>query len=94
MKGDPEEASKQAVMAKSIRSKVKKRNRTEMRKNVGDPHQRKLQARCTAKIQKAVAFSAGVCVCVCVCDHVHALYYLGKAHRCVFGKMCASKARP
>lgn len=47
-------------MAKSIRSKVKKRNRTEMRKNVGDPHQRKLQARCTAKIQKSVAFSAGV----------------------------------
>ncbi|CAN0097053.1 unnamed protein product [Ectocarpus sp. 6 AP-2014] len=46
-------------MAKSIRSKVKKRNRTEMRKNVGDPHQRKLQARCTAKIQKSVAFSAG-----------------------------------
>ncbi|CAM9571611.1 unnamed protein product [Pylaiella littoralis] len=46
-------------MAKSIRSKVKKRNRTEMRKNVGDPHQRKLQARCTAKIQKSVAFSGG-----------------------------------
>eukprot|EP00904_Undaria_pinnatifida_P005911 jgi/Undpi1/244/HiC_scaffold_1.g00241.m1 len=46
-------------MAKSIRSKVKKRNRTEMRKNVGDPHQKKLQARCTAKIQKSVAFSAG-----------------------------------
>eukprot|EP00752_Nemacystus_decipiens_P013032 g11529.t2 len=46
-------------MAKSIRSKVKKRNRTEMRKTVGDPHQRKLQARCTAKIQKSVAFSAG-----------------------------------
>lgn len=46
-------------MAKSIRSKVKKRNRTEMRKNVGDPHQRKLQARCTAKIQKSVAFSSG-----------------------------------
>ncbi|CAN0350188.1 unnamed protein product, partial [Ectocarpus sp. 12 AP-2014] len=49
----------QNKMAKSIRSKVKKRNRTEMRKNVGDPHQRKLQARCTAKIQKSVAFSAG-----------------------------------
>eukprot|EP00903_Cladosiphon_okamuranus_P014675 g13602.t1 len=46
-------------MAKSIRSKVKKRNRTEMRKTVGDPHQQKLQARCTAKIQKSVAFSAG-----------------------------------
>lgn len=46
-------------MAKSIRSKVKKRNRTEMRKTVGDPHQRKLQARCTAKIRKSVAFSSG-----------------------------------
>lgn len=46
-------------MAKSIRSKVKKRNRTEMRKTVGDPHQKILQARCTAKIQKSVAFSAG-----------------------------------
>ena len=34
-----------------------------MRKTVGDPHQRKLQARCTAKIQKSVAFSAGMHVC-------------------------------
>ncbi len=41
-------------MAKSVRSKVKKRNRTEMRKTVGKPHQNKLQSKCTAKLLDAV----------------------------------------
>ncbi len=41
-------------MAKSVRSKVKKRNRTEMRKTVGRPHQNKLQSKCTAKLLDAV----------------------------------------
>lgn len=47
------------TMAKSIRSKVKKRNRTEMRKTVGDPHQKMLQARCTAKILNSVGYGSG-----------------------------------
>eukprot|EP01084_Bolivina_argentea_P304957 526760_1 len=41
-------------MAKSIRSKVKKRNRTEMRKTVGRPHENKLQSKCTAKLLDSV----------------------------------------
>ncbi len=41
-------------MAKSIRSKVKKRNRTEMRKSVGRPHENKLQSKCTAKLLDSV----------------------------------------
>lgn len=51
-----------------------------MRKTVGDPHQRKLQARCTAKIKKSVAFSAGVRVrvrvFVCGCAFPFCLLFL------------------
>mmetsp|Transcript_7778 Transcript_7778/g.11742 ORF Transcript_7778/g.11742 Transcript_7778/m.11742 type:complete len:143 (+) Transcript_7778:50-478(+) len=42
-------------MAKSIRSKVKKRNRTLMRKTYGDPFARRLQAKCN----KVLLESAG-----------------------------------
>lgn len=55
-----------------------------MRKTVGDPHQRKLQARCTAKIQKSVAFSAGIYVCVCVPIVPLFLVCLGCTH-CIRG---------
>ncbi len=71
-------------MAKSIRSKVKKRNRTEMRKSVGRPHENKLQSKCTAKLLDSVKMrkdpqvqpkgEGGIGVVV---DILQCLYYLG-----------------
>jgi hypothetical protein len=46
-------------MAKSIRSKVKKRNRSEMRKTVGKPHQQKELSKCTSKIYAMVKRQKG-----------------------------------
>ncbi len=71
-------------MAKSIRSKVKKRNRTEMRKTVGRPHENKLQSKCTAKLLDSVKRrkdpqvqpEGGRRIGVVV-DVLECLYYLG-----------------
>jgi Protein of unknown function (DUF2423) len=49
------------TQAKSIRSKVKKRNRAEMRKKYGVPHEAQVQAKCTARLQESVKFHSGEC---------------------------------
>ncbi|KAG5185775.1 hypothetical protein JKP88DRAFT_236536 [Tribonema minus] len=46
-------------MAKSIRSKVKKRNRADMRKQYGEPHAQQIQAKCTARLQETVQYHSG-----------------------------------
>lgn len=50
--------------AKSIRSKVKKRNRSAMRKEYGDPHAAKLQSQCTERLKQSVEFASGECSCL------------------------------
>ncbi|CAM9294957.1 unnamed protein product [Phaeothamnion confervicola] len=46
-------------MAKSIRSKVKKKNRAEQRRLVGDPNRKRLQARSVSTLRKSLRFKSG-----------------------------------
>ena len=48
-----------AAMAKSVRSKVKKRNRTALRKNAGLPVEKGKMAECTKNMKKMIAKQQG-----------------------------------